>query len=403
MGHTATVLSSGKVMVAGGRSNGSVLSSGEVYDPGTGVWASTTGGMSSSRWMHTATMLPNGKVLIIGGSPNVAGSSALSQSELYDPHNNRWTTNTVNLAARYAHTATFLSNGGILVTGGNSGSSTSLSSGEGTLYTEYLYYFASTLQPVISTVNGSGSFPVTIADGSSPTIGGSLLAGPYEGSSGNIQASAGNMPRVYLQQLDSGNTTAQQSLRFADATSSLYTYPISLSNLQMNLPSGLSCGYYNMWVQTNSVPSEFKTVCISGGGCTCLPTTCGNLTSTGTGLWSNPGSWSPNQVPSSCNSVTIQAGHVITQDTASAYVNSLTVNGTLMASRTQNNALVLFGGSLNVNSGGMVNYGTTASPIPGGITAQLSVTRGATGQKINIQQTAPAGQLKAYGGQIRLL
>src|SRR5436190_216373 len=58
--HTATLLPSGKVLVAGGY-NGSYLSSALLYDPATGSW-SATGSLGTGRSSHTATLLPSGKV-----------------------------------------------------------------------------------------------------------------------------------------------------------------------------------------------------------------------------------------------------------------------------------------------------------------------------------------------------
>ena len=78
--HTATLLPSGKVLVAGGY-NGSTLSSAELYDSATGSWSST-GSMGTARSIHTATLLPNGNVLAAGGAD---GSVSLSSAELYEP------------------------------------------------------------------------------------------------------------------------------------------------------------------------------------------------------------------------------------------------------------------------------------------------------------------------------
>ncbi|MCP3136959.1 Kelch repeat-containing protein [Pyxidicoccus xibeiensis] len=68
--HTATLLASGKVLVTGGR-NGThwlgCLATAEVYDPETGTWASASS-LATARCEHSATLLPSGKVLVAGGS-----------------------------------------------------------------------------------------------------------------------------------------------------------------------------------------------------------------------------------------------------------------------------------------------------------------------------------------------
>ncbi|GEM_PF-2267567 len=118
-GHTATLLPNGKVLIAGGIGAGaSTLASAELYDPGPGTWTATTS-MSAARQYHTATLLPNGKVLIAGGG---SGSSSLASAELYDPGAGTWTATTSMGAARQYHTATLLPNGKVLIAGGASGS-----------------------------------------------------------------------------------------------------------------------------------------------------------------------------------------------------------------------------------------------------------------------------------------
>jgi hypothetical protein len=59
--HTATLLPSGKVLVAGGPGRNA-----EEYDPATGTW-STTGPMIDVRAPATATLLLSGKVLVVAG------------------------------------------------------------------------------------------------------------------------------------------------------------------------------------------------------------------------------------------------------------------------------------------------------------------------------------------------
>ena len=76
--------------------------------------------MAQSRYVHTATVLSNGKVLITGGAYN--GNVALKNCELYDPATNIWSTVASMAGSRYFHTATVLPNGKVLVAGGTNGS-----------------------------------------------------------------------------------------------------------------------------------------------------------------------------------------------------------------------------------------------------------------------------------------
>lgn len=78
--------------------------------------------MLQPRYAHTATLLPSGKVLIVGGIPiNVDGSSGsnpVSSAELFDPATETFSTTGSLTTARAGHTATLLNNGTVLVTGG---------------------------------------------------------------------------------------------------------------------------------------------------------------------------------------------------------------------------------------------------------------------------------------------
>ncbi|CAF4638211.1 unnamed protein product [Didymodactylos carnosus] len=71
--------------------------------------------MSSARRVHTATLLSSGKVLVTGG---YVDENPLSSCEVYDPPSNTWTSVASMSSARRAHTATLLSSGKVLVTGG---------------------------------------------------------------------------------------------------------------------------------------------------------------------------------------------------------------------------------------------------------------------------------------------
>jgi hypothetical protein len=113
---TATLLPSGKVLVAGGL-NGAPLTSAELYDPATNSW-SAAGLLGTGRYYHTATLLPSGKVLATAGlGGNGSTSSPLTSAELYDPATNTWSAAASLSTARYWHTATLLPSGKVLVVG----------------------------------------------------------------------------------------------------------------------------------------------------------------------------------------------------------------------------------------------------------------------------------------------
>jgi N-acetylneuraminic acid mutarotase len=113
--YTATLLTNGQVLVAGGNSSsGGALSSVELFDPTTQTWKNS-GSMRFARRYHTATLLPNGKVLVAAG---VGTSGYLSSWELYDPNIGQWTANGSMTKTRGYHTATLLANGQVLVAGG---------------------------------------------------------------------------------------------------------------------------------------------------------------------------------------------------------------------------------------------------------------------------------------------
>jgi RHS repeat-associated protein len=128
--HTALLLSTGKVLVAGGRSSSSGttgLTTAELYDRTTGTWAAT-GSMTAGRRLHTMTQLntgsnstTSGKVLVAGG---IDGSTSLNTAQLYNPSTGTWAAATNLNAARHLHTGTLLPDGRVLVAGGMNGTAT---------------------------------------------------------------------------------------------------------------------------------------------------------------------------------------------------------------------------------------------------------------------------------------
>ena len=125
--HTATLLPSGLVMIAGGFNKGgygnpvpgsdALHPNTNLYDPSEGIFANSASTLPvSGRRDHTATLLPNGKVLVAGGSSS--DTNALNSAAVYDPNTDAWTpTGNLN-TARFGHSATLMPTGKVLVVGG---------------------------------------------------------------------------------------------------------------------------------------------------------------------------------------------------------------------------------------------------------------------------------------------
>ena len=127
--HTATLLPNGRVLVAGGvRPAGFGListDSAEIYDPITDTFTPTGPMLSyvpyaAGRGHHTATLLPSGKVLVAGGGYADQSREVvdISNANLYDPATGTWAAAASLNTARDSHTATLLPNGNVLLTGG---------------------------------------------------------------------------------------------------------------------------------------------------------------------------------------------------------------------------------------------------------------------------------------------
>jgi pimeloyl-ACP methyl ester carboxylesterase len=100
-----------------------------LYDPGTGTFVAT-GNLTDGRYAHTATLLQDGRVLIVGGAGfgNVINGLTADTAELYDPATGKFTcvggaslSGHCNLSMtinRAYHTATLLEDGRVLIAGG---------------------------------------------------------------------------------------------------------------------------------------------------------------------------------------------------------------------------------------------------------------------------------------------
>lgn len=116
---TATLLRNGKVLIAGGNLDGAGLNSAELYNPVTRTFT-PTGSMSTNRFVHSATLIGNGKVLIVAGWTSLAAgvTTEAQTNEIYDPATGTFSDTGPLIQPRYAHTATLLNNGKVLIAGG---------------------------------------------------------------------------------------------------------------------------------------------------------------------------------------------------------------------------------------------------------------------------------------------
>ena len=163
--HTATLLTNGKILIAGGIGPGSTaVNSSELFDPATGSF--TPGPlMTSAHASHTATLLNDGTVLIAGGVNESGAVTAVA--EIYDPVSNSFTQVSGLTYARKQHTATLLEDGTVLVTGGV------LSGFEDNTPCEiYTPVDLAFLPGPVVTTRGAGSAAVRLANGQVLNLGG---------------------------------------------------------------------------------------------------------------------------------------------------------------------------------------------------------------------------------------
>ena len=124
---TATLLTNGKVLIAGGGDDevapAGRVAAAELYDPATGAFTATSA-MHSPRDAHAAVLLPDGEVLVVGGDTGIfiggVGyyGGSLASAELYDPSSGTFSSAGSMNAGRTGPQATLLKNGDVLITGG---------------------------------------------------------------------------------------------------------------------------------------------------------------------------------------------------------------------------------------------------------------------------------------------
>lgn len=112
----------GRFVIVADRGSPSRLASAELWDPTTGQFT-PTGSMTRGRIGHTATLLPDGRVLILGGEGviDVAGNRGYRDfpgAELWDPDTGEFSAAPMLAQPRADHSAILLADGRVLVVGG---------------------------------------------------------------------------------------------------------------------------------------------------------------------------------------------------------------------------------------------------------------------------------------------
>lgn len=172
-GHTATVLSNGKVLIVGGQHpNGAAtvyLNSAELFDPTTNTFA-TAASLTGPRAFHVAVRLSNGNVLVAGG---VAAAGELATAELYDTTTQKFRSVGVLHDARQSAAGVDLGDGKVLVAGGLA-ANTVLDTAE--LYDATAESWAFTVGNLVS--RRAGHFVTMLPAGQALVVGGeSLVSG----------------------------------------------------------------------------------------------------------------------------------------------------------------------------------------------------------------------------------
>ena len=124
-GASATTLSNGDVLVAGGYDNEreAIYNKVDIYHTSTRTW-SRARSMLETRLLQQALLLRDGRVFVFGGYTSNTSRTPSQTTELYNPVTNSWTMGAPMPDSRQFYTATLLLNGEVLIVGGSSATST---------------------------------------------------------------------------------------------------------------------------------------------------------------------------------------------------------------------------------------------------------------------------------------
>lgn len=269
--HTANLLRDGRVLVAGGSDGNQEISLAEVFDPATNLWTQTTAApisgndLSIPRLGHTATLLPDGKLMMVGGFTTLGGP--ILEGEGFDVDSSTFQNQGPTGEARGDHATVLLRDGFLLTAGGFNGLSYSGRA-------EILY--AGAFPDVVTLAGGqrrrpliTRMIPSLVGVGSQITAVGENFKGMTEASGGGAGSANSHHthPRVYLQRADSASSSANDSGWMIDLTSGMYHSGVNSfdkmdASLTFHVPytsQTIPLGWYHMRVAANDQFSESAT------------------------------------------------------------------------------------------------------------------------------------------------
>jgi len=286
--HTATLLQNGQVLVAGGFGTDvfDPLIDSEIYDPVNKNWTETAGGgLNSARFAHTATLLPDGTVLVAGGTGY--DGDDLNSCEIYEPSTGGWNQTFPLLAARAYYTATFLSVSGyntVLVAGGLDGT-TVLAESE--IFTPNTSTSAPSPPTITGVTPGSGlatvNFTIPASTGGSPIT--SYTATPSPGTVPPVTVPGSSVTSITVSGLTNGTSytfTVTAANAIGTSSPSAQSSPVTPA-AKPDPPTGVTATPYNA-----SASVSFNPPASNGGSAITLYTvtsyigTVATVTATGT-------------------------------------------------------------------------------------------------------------------------
>ena len=308
--HTATLLFDGRVLVVGGDDGFGETTSSFLYDPAqpNGSRWSYTYPLTDARLGHSATLLPNGSVMISGGVALAllggnSNTNALKTIEVFHPAFDDWSNLTKFAAPRAFHTATLAPNGRVYFIGGANGSIGAAQSASFYSSAESTYFTMPPDQEAITPGQRQSTITFTTP---SPFLPGSLFEVKGLRFRGATEASGGaggpgnpsfNSPRLMLQKIDGSSAGgAESSPGFvADLTSAVYANAGNLTTLDTDLTvtlpanNALPYGWYAPWVGANDIHTAQSPLVQVGPPLPPSPVT--NLAATSAGIFSVTYNW----------------------------------------------------------------------------------------------------------------